>query len=248
MRAVIRFICVLVFIVCLAFGGLLIWAYVSQDKEYESLANNRESLEIGNEANMNPATLVDWDYLRATNSDTIGWIMIPDSRVDYPIVQTTNNTRYIKTNFFGETNYYVSPGAIFLDCNAHNDFSSQNSVLYGHNMNDGSMFHTLELFLEKSYFDAHSIIYVITPQHLYELQPLALNEIHASETSYVQASFGNTEELHSYIQKFISESLVTIGTEKANISQIERVVTLCTCDNNSNDYRYLLLCSIEEIM
>ena len=87
-----------------------------------------------------PDYSVDLAALRTQNPDTVGWIILPDSKINYPIVKSKDNTEYLTTTFEGQT---ANSGAIFLDMYCASDFSNDNSIIYGHNMKNGSMFRAL---------------------------------------------------------------------------------------------------------
>lgn len=86
-----------------------------------------------------PDITVDFNSLIAANSDCIGWIYIPGTRINYPIVKSSDNIDYVKSTFTGKENL---AGCIFSDCRVLSPFS-QKTLLYGHNMKNGSMFHDL---------------------------------------------------------------------------------------------------------
>ena len=83
------------------------------------------------------STQLDWDALRAINPDVVGWIVVPDTPISYPIVRGQDNAHYLRHTFSGERN---ASGAIFMDYRNSADFSDNQIILHGHNMRDGSMF------------------------------------------------------------------------------------------------------------
>lgn len=93
--------------------------------------------------------------LRRDNKDTVGWLTIPKTGIDYPLVQTDNNEYYVEHTFAKKKN---ASGAIFMDCWNTNDFSDFNTVIYGHNMNDGSMFAGLREYEHQSFAKEHPTI------------------------------------------------------------------------------------------
>ena len=89
--------------------------------------------------------------LREQNPDIIGWIAIPFTNIDYPIVQAKDNRRYLRRDLKGN---YAFPGTVFMDYRCAKDGSGY-SVIYGHNMKSGAMFGTLGRFADKAFFQAH---------------------------------------------------------------------------------------------
>ena len=100
---------------------------------------------------------VDLKGLKEKNPDTVGWIILPDTKISYPIVKSKDNTDYLKTTFEGKR---ASSGAIFMDMYCEADFSSQNTIIYGHNMKNGSMFRALNNMTDKDYFNKHKVFYI----------------------------------------------------------------------------------------
>ena len=138
------------------------------EQEYEALREyvNEEEREE-DESEEQDSTLaskatVDFQALRKINSDIIAWIRIPDTKIDYPIVQGKNNAYYLK-HMFQKTEHVA--GSIFLDVDNEADFSNRKSILYGHNMKDGSMFQGLHRFQEESYLQEHNQVYLYLPDN-----------------------------------------------------------------------------------
>jgi len=95
------------------------------------------------------------------NPDFVGWIYISGTRVDYPVVRGSDNEAYLYTTFRGESN---AAGSIFMDYRALGDFSTPVTILYGHNMRDGSMFSSLLQFLDPTFRNNHPEITIVTAQ------------------------------------------------------------------------------------
>lgn len=113
------------------------------------------------EADKIPNITIDFDELLSVNKDCIGWIYVPNTRINYPIVQSHDNIDYVKSTFSGSEN---KSGAIFSDCRIVSPFS-QKTIIYGHNMKNGTMFHDL---LEIEADDSIKDIWVFTVSgHIY---------------------------------------------------------------------------------
>lgn len=150
------------------YGSQHLFMYREGEQEYEALREyvNEEEREE-DESEEQDSTLaskatVDFQALRKINSDIIAWIRIPDTKIDYPIVQGKNNAYYLK-HMFQKTEH--AAGSIFLDVDNEADFSNRKSILYGHNMKDGSMFQGLHRFQEESYLQEHNQVYLYLPDN-----------------------------------------------------------------------------------
>ena len=99
-----------------------------------------------------------------TNADIYAWIYIPDTRIDYPVLQhPSDDTYYLNYNLDGSKGY---PGCIYTERENAKDFSDFNTVIYGHNMKNGSMFHDLHNYEDESFLPDHSYVYIYTPDRV----------------------------------------------------------------------------------
>lgn len=105
--------------------------------------------------------VVDFEALRETGPDIIGWLTLPDTPVNYPVTQADDNEYYLHHLYDGT---YNKVGCLFADYENKADFSDRNTIIYGHNMRDGSMFAALNEYDEQSYFDTHKQMYLVTPE------------------------------------------------------------------------------------
>lgn len=113
---------------------------------------------------------IDFTALSQINPETIAWLTIPGTSIDYPIVQTDNNDTYLTTGFDGNTS---ASGAIYLDCDSDRTLTGMHSIFYGHHMRDGSMFADLIEFKEESFFKDHREIILYTPERELHLRTVA---------------------------------------------------------------------------
>lgn len=188
---------------------------------------------------------VDWDALRAINPETVGWIYIPDTVVNYPIVHTADDNKYLKTDFKGETNWVVSFGAIFLSAENAANFSDANNIVYGHNMNDGSMFSHVASLDDTAQFNKHRTVYILTPQGNYRLNSFSLVHVPANDP-LVQTTFASDDERTAYVQDKMDRSVVAPDPAAPAAADITKMFALATCDNLPSDGRYVLFCSVVE--
>ncbi len=179
--------------------------------------------------------------LTALNPDTFGWITVPDTHIDYPIVQGQDNVWYLDHSFKG--NYLVT-GAIFADYRNNRDiFRNFNTVLYGHNLTTGGMFHDVTKFLDEDYFNS-TLIYVYTMNGVYVYEPFSIFEAHA-EYNYFRTEFASTDEFIAFAREMRDNSKF-----KKDIDFIptDRMLTMSTCTNGASTQRWCLQAKLVQVI
>ena len=106
-----------------------------------------------------PPISVDFAALKAAYPDVVGWLYCEGTPINYPVAQGDDNSYYLRRDLDGN---YAMAGTLFLDYRCSADFSDENSVIYGHNMNDGSMFAVLPDFSDPEFLLAHPTIWLLT--------------------------------------------------------------------------------------
>ncbi len=235
---VVFIVSMIVFVVALAALaaiGFSYWQGQQTNKEIEEIGftapDSIDSDQLG-------SLTVDWDALRAINPDTIGWIYIPGTSINYPIVQGEDDSYYLKHDFKGSTGWIATFGAIFLEAENKSDFSDANNIIYGHHLNDGSMFAPIADFSDADTFNANRTIYLLTPKGNYRLTTFSL--VHcAANDPIAQMSFTDNAERVSYIQDKMDRSVVSVSDVPA-ADNMKRTFALSTCDNLPSDGRWVL--------
>ena len=223
--------------------GAIAFQYISQQRAYDDL---EQYASLSDSENMTLADLtVDWDALRAVNPDIVAWIYVPDSPINYPVVQGDDNEEYLHKAFDGSTGWLASAGTIFLDSTNSSDFSDRNSALYGHHMNDGSMFASLSDWQNNDEFNAHRDIYVLTPQGNYRLKTFALVKT-TGDDALVQTTFSSDESYQSYIQDKLDRSVATQQGEVLSAADIRQSMLFSTCEYSQADGRAVLFAAVVE--
>ena len=164
---------------------------------------------------------VDFEALRENGPDIIGWLSLPDTVLNYPVTQTDNNEYYLNHLYDGT---YNKVGCLFADYENRAGFSDRNTIVYGHNMRDGSMFALLNRYDEQSYFDTHRQMYLVTPKGGYVMEIFAAfaakPEESGSETSPWQLSWKDdgayTTWLTAMKERSAVESDVTVTGGKSS--------------------------------
>ena len=232
------------FIICLAVVGVIVYGYWQGAKTYDDIYQQAISDPEAIEATPLD-TQIDWDALYAINPETVAWIYIPGTDINYPIVRADNNEKYLKTNFEGEVNWAVSYGAIFLDCNCQSDLSSQNSYFYGHNMNNGAMFAQLAKLADEQAFNECRTVYLYTPEQNYKLESFAFLHVDADD-DLVRPDVGSSVHQRAYVQTQMDRSVVRPSEGFPDADSIEQTFSFITCDNLPSNGRYVLLCQAVE--
>ncbi len=184
-------------------------------------------------------TVPDFDYLSSVNDDVIGWIQIPGTAVNYPIVQGTDNDYYLTHLYTGASS---SSGAIFLDSGTTLGLEDRNAIIFGHNMKNGSMFASLNSYSSSSYYSQHPYIVVTDlsgTRYIYDI--FAVYSVDTADeevsSSVYLHGFGADENFASYLEMVQGMSLYSTGI---SVSQDDYIITLSTCKSSSSSVRMIV--------
>ena len=175
---------------------------------------------------------MDFSALRQVNGDVLGWILIPDTNLSYPLLQGEDNDYYLNHTWRKGRN---SVGSIFLDFRCSGDFSDFHSIIYGHRMNDRSMFGQLHRYKNQSYLDQHPKIYITDDNGSRTYTVFSAYETD-SMISYSLAFSGNDEK-QAFLDYALAQSCVDAGVIPDTDGNI---VTLSTCTGNGHDTRWVV--------
>ncbi len=181
-----------------------------------------------------PPIFVDFETLQAENPNIIGWIYSEGTVINYPIVQGEDNLYYVDRLPDGQYNPH---GSIFLDYRNLSDFGDFNSILYGHNMVNNSMFGTLHDYQNQEYYDQHPYMWILTADAAYRLDIIA--GIITPSDSDAYDLFNSQEELHKHLEYALSQSAFDAG--EVDITGIRHVVTLSTCSYEYATARFVII-------
>lgn len=204
------------------------WKLYSYYKSYQQADN--EYKKIRKEVTDKGHKEIDFKKLKKINSDVIGWIYIPGTEIDYPIVKGDDNEEYLHKTFDGTDN---SSGSIFMDKNGKKDFQAEHNILYGHHMRNGSMFADLLEFREQSFVNKHHQIILYTPQKTLKLRVIAAYARKAD--TKIPVTFGDQRQKLSYLDEILRQS--EIQTEVRSKKKIQKIYTFVTCSYESEDNR-----------
>lgn len=196
---------------------------------------------VGSEAPLDVSPIsIDFDLLAQRSDDVIGWLYLPDTAINYPVVQGYDNDYYL--DHFLDGSYNVG-GSLFADFTCPDDFSGQNTIIYGHNMRDGSMFALVDDYTDQAFYDAHPVMYLNTPQQNYRVDFFA--GFTTDPESFVYASAFATEG--DYIAYLNTVRLYSDFSSPVEVSSADRIITLSTCTYSAEDVRFVLFGKLVEI-
>lgn len=168
------------------------------------------------------------NYSKINNEDVVGWIIMNQNKINYPILKSNDNDFYLTRDY---NKKYNQSGSIFIDFR-NNDFKDKNTVIYGHSMLDGTMFGSLRETFKKGYFDTKNNNYI----KIYDLNSKETTYqifsyyIIDTEDYYITTSFTTEEQYKTFIDKITKRSYKNFNIKIDTTSQI---LTLSTCSSNN---------------
>lgn len=205
-----------------------------------------------------PALLIDFDYLQGINSDVAGWIDFPGQDISYPVVLGNDNEYYLHHTFRKEDNF---AGSIFVDSRNRGLFVDDNTIIYGHNMKNGSMFGKLKRYMEQDHYEQYPCFDVYTPEMTYRCRIIAACRVRADMKNY-PVTFADYAEREKFVQEMKDQcGYVTTKAQMTELQKAESLdlkmrgteakgaplVMLSTCVGNQHDYRWILLAEAEPV-
>ena len=181
---------------------------------------------------------IDFVALKEINSDIYAWISIPGCSIEYPIIQPTmeDDLYYLRRNIYGEYEY---SGTIFTEKNNTKSFDDPNTLIYGHNMLDGTMFSNLLNFRDKAYFDEHEYIYIYAPGMKFTYRIFSAYQY---DNRHILNSFdfSNDEVFAQYLKDCQNPKSMITNTREVELTTEDKIITLSTCTGPNWEYRYLV--------
>ena len=254
---------------CAAAGGYFLYDYLHsteamaaiQESAYEQAEKSTTAEIVIPQAKTPPATSsngsstatkkkveipVDFAVLKATNPDICAWINIPDTNVNYPIAQhPKDDSYYLKHGADGMKSSY---GCLYVETCEKEPFLEFNTVVYGHNMNDGSMFAGLHSFENKDFYDKHRKFYVYTPEHAFCYEIFAAVMYSDIRIPYYYNDLiesDRTAYLNSLSKDIVASR--SIVSKDYPVTEDNCIITLSTCDKKLRDNRFLVVAKLMQI-
>ena len=224
----------LIFLILLVYSSINIFKWYNNNKENKQIINEiAESVTINEDTNEEKKYKINFEELKQKNSDTVAWLKIENTNIEFPIVQANNNSYYLTHNF--DKKYNVA-GWIFADYKNKLDGTDRNIVVYGHNMRNNSMFGSLKDVITEEWYNNEENKYItfVTENDYQTYKVFSVYQI-KTEDYYIQTEF-KSNEFTEFIDTITKRSKKDFGI---NVSKEDTILTLSTCSNN-NKYRVVL--------
>lgn len=229
MRLIILIISLGAIIACAVY--MITWAKATSENQAVLDSIKQETIQTNQETG---EAVIDFDKLYEKNKDTIGWLKVNNTSIDYPVVKGNDNDFYLNHNFNKESNL---GGWLFADYRMKADGTDRNLVIHGHNMKDGSMFGTLKKVLNKDWYENNENLEIIyqTTEKEYKYKVFSIYQVPV-ESYYTKRNFASNQEYQEFLNTIKGRSKKDFGI---NLKVSDQIMTLSTCASNDN-YRVVL--------
>lgn len=228
LRFVIRIISIFIIVFCSI--QILIWVKDNNsNQKLQSLLLNKINTKVDLETEQNTKiTNIDFSEIISINPNTVAWIQVPGTDINYSIVQAKDNEFYLTHSF---DNSYNSAGWIFADYRNKFDNTDQNIVIYGHNRRNGTMFSTLKNTLRENWYtnENNLIINFYQPNTSNKYKVFSVYQIPVNELN-LPLTFDSNDDYINYLNEIKNKSIYDF---KESIEKTDRIITLYTCTDNN---------------
>lgn len=238
---------IVVFAAVFVFSGYNVIKILTENKKADNLYTGLQSeytspvvpdAKDGKEENPLPIS-VDFTALKDRNSDIVGWLILPDTVLNYPVVQAANNDKYLRRDLEGKK---LTAGTLFADYRCQTVGEDANYIIYGHNMRNGSMFKTVTDYKSQEFFDANPVIYYLTDEKNFKIEPVAGLVVPDNNEIY-KLNLDN-EQMVEYINNSKGKSTFN---SKASFTEQDCFITLSTCSKEYKNARFVLIGKLTEV-
>lgn len=234
---------VLILLACILLLYSLFGPGNNGEEEFQT-SLQKEELPISAEAEqplyLAPSVTIDFDGLLAINEETTGWIWIPDSPINYPVLRGDDNQKYLTRSYKGT---YDRNGSVFMDYRCQPDYTTKHTILFGHNMLTEDIFGTLERYKDLEYINSHSLIYILKPGEYRVYEIFSVHGTDATGETY-RVNFDTPDRYQRYLEEMKGLSIHSLGPVPGPEDQILTLST-CTSQGNKND-RFVVQAVLQE--
>jgi sortase B len=190
---------------------------------------------------------VDWEALQIDRYPIKGWIYLKGTNINYPVIQGSDNSYYLRRLYTGEYSYN---GSIFIDAGHKNPFKEFNTVIYGHRMYDNSMFNLLGFYISKpDYFDSHRTFEIYTPEKNYYMDVFGALSVIATDDEIYRTNWdyaSDEEKQHLLNRIFLNNELLGYD-DSVNVGINDMMVMLSTCTYDPGDDRIVVFGKLRDM-
>ena len=222
-------VCGIVFLACLTGIGWMLAPYFQAERGMDDLR-----IAVTEDAEGEDFPVIDWDKLQRENPDICGWVVVPGTGIDYPIVAAPQDDPDYYLHRDLEGNESVA-GVPYLDAACERDWSSKLSAVYGHHLINDGMFSPLAKYSNEDFFNKHRTIYLLTPLESMRLTLVAANVVDA-DVEQLRLKFTDDADFHQYWRQLLKESEVVADDAPKTP---EQVFTFSTCSYETSNSRTL---------
>lgn len=209
----------------------------SEMKE-ENVGKLEEGISVLAERDLNFGRKIDFEDLWETNEDVVAWIYIPGTEVDYPILRSeTDDSYYLHHTVDGKEGL---PGSIYMEKYNSENFVDYNTILYGHNMKNGTMFGSLKQYTAEEFMDENCYIYIYRPDYTFKYQIFAALDVN-DDYLWGNYDFTNQEDYQEFLDYvYENESSDSVIKDAPEVTKDDYILTLSTCRSGQSTHRWLV--------
>ena len=246
MKRIIKFIFLTICLCIFTYSAYNIYKYIEEENANKKLNNKLIEKAITNITTVNSdkqekneynlPIKVDFTILKQENKDIVGWIYSPNTPINYPVMQGKDNEYYLSR--LSNENYNIA-GSIFMDFRNDPYLQDNNTIIYGHNMKNDTMFGSIQEYKNQEYYNNHKIIYYFTPNKSYILELFADQTIQVESDIYDLTIINDTK-----IQELIKNSDFK---SDVLVNEKDKLLTLSTCSEENDKARYIVIGVLHEV-
>lgn len=232
-KVIFNLIVYIILLFILVYSGIKIFKwYKDKTKGNEIAKQIKDTVMIENDDK--EEYTIDFSKLKEQNNETVAWIKVNNTNIEYPVVKAKNNDFYLNHSFDKSINL---AGWIFADYRNKFDGTDKNIVIYGHNMKDDSMFGSLKWVINDDWYnnEDNKYIILITDNETQVYEVFSVYQIE-KEDYYIQTNFNTEKEFNTFAQAIKKRSKKEFNVD---VNKEDNILTLSTCANN-NKYRIVL--------
>lgn len=184
---------------------------------------------------------MDFSALQEENADVLGWIIIPDTEINYPLMQAEDNDYYL-TRLWDRTSNKT--GSIFMDYKNDPALGDYHTLIYGHRMRDGSMFAGLKYYKTKDYWESHPLVYIGTNDKCYTYEIFSAYKAPVSGHTFQTPEFPDDAAKDAFIAESLKVSVIKTGVVP---TASDNVITLVTCTGTGYESRWVVQACLKEV-